>query len=103
MSIHPKTYNKENFIVFLKKNNVSENIITKFKELPETVTRSGDKFTLDVNSTWYNVDDTYYSFEMNYYSEELIEYLFSSKVFSDIEVCINNLTCDLLMRKYIIK
>lgn len=101
MSIHPKTYDKETFIGFLEKNNVSNNIITKFAKLPDTVVRSGDEFTLDVNSTWYNVGDTHYSFEMNYYSNDLIEYLFSSKVFEDIEICINNSLCELRIGHYI--
>lgn len=101
MCAYPKTYNKEDFLVFLEDNDVSEDIITKFVELPETVTRSGNVFTLDVDSTWYNVDDTHYSFELNYYSRELIEYLFASKVFTDIEVCINNLVCELRIANYI--
>lgn len=102
MSVHPHTYDKEGFINFLKKNNVINNVIDKFAKLPDTVVRSGgDKFTLDVNSTWYNIDDTHYSFEMNYYSKEEIEYLFSSKVFTDIEVCINNLICELSIGHYI--
>lgn len=101
MCVYPKTYNKEDFIGFLEKNNVGNNIIAKFAQLPDTVVRSGDKFTLDVNSTWYNVGDTHYSFEMNYYSKDLIEFLFSSKVFSDIEVCINNLICELRIGHYI--
>jgi len=91
MNAYPEKYNKEDFLIFLENNDVKEKIITKFAELPETVTRSGIVFTLDVDSTWYNVDDTYYSFEFNYYSKELIEYLFASKVFIDIEVCVNNL------------
>jgi len=101
MSVHPEIYNKEGFIDFLKNHAVSDDIITKFAKLPNTVVRSGEEFTLDVNSTWYNVGDTHYSFELNYYSNDLIEYLFNSKVFEDIEVCINNILCELVIGNYI--
>jgi len=103
MGVYPKKYKKEEFLIFLKKNNVSEIIINKFVELPETVKRNGNTFKLDVNSTWYSIGNTYYNFELNYYSEELVEYLFSSKVFSDIEVSVNYLLCELINNYYINK
>jgi hypothetical protein len=81
---------------------VSETIINKFNELPEKIERNKDKYELYINSTWYNVGNTFYSFELNYYSEELIEYLFNSKVFNDIELSINNLICELKNSKIII-
>ena len=96
METYPKKYTKAEFIKFLEKNNVNDNIITKFVELPEVVERSGYKYGLYINSTWYNTGNTHYNFELNYYSEELIEYLFNSKVFSDVEISINNLMCELL-------
>ena len=101
MSIHPEIYDKEGFINFLEKHDAGDVIITKFAKLPNTVVRSGDEFTLDVDATWYNVADTHYRFEMNYYSKDLIEYLFSSKVFTDIEISINNLICELRIAHYI--
>jgi hypothetical protein len=100
--IYPKKYSKEEFRKFLEKNNVSETIINKFNELPEKIERNKDKYELYINSTWYNVGNTFYSFELNYYSEELIEYLFNSKVFNDIELSINNLICELKNSKIII-
>lgn len=101
MTIYPKDYNnKQEFVKFLLKNGVSENVITKFNELPETVMRSNTEYNLYVHTIWYGDNDTHYTFEMNYYSEELIEFLFSSKVFDDIEVSINNLTCELINGKY---
>jgi len=96
MGIYPKKYTKAEFIKFLEKNNVGDNIITKFVELPEVVERNGHKYEFYINSTWYNTGNTHYNFELNYYSEELIEYLFNSKVFSDVEISINNLMCDLM-------
>lgn len=101
MGIHPKQYSRENFFSFLNKNNVSETIIDKFVDLPETVLRNENRFELYINITWYNIDDTHYNFELNYYSEELIEFLFTSKVFNDIEVSLNYLLCELIEKGYI--
>lgn len=95
-TISSKTFDKEGFITFLNKININENTINKFKELPEKVERSGSTFELYINSIWYDKEDTYYTFEINYYSHELIEYLFGSKVFTDINICINNLLCELM-------
>jgi hypothetical protein len=99
----PKKYSKEKFLIFLEKYNVSDEIVEKFLELPEEIQRSGSTFKLDVNVTWYDGGNTYYEFELNYYSEELIEYLFSSKVFKNIGISINNLLCELINAKYISK
>jgi hypothetical protein len=101
MCVYPKKYDKEDFLNFLEKNNVNDTIISKFVELPETIVRSGNTYKLDINSTWYGVGDTFYNFELNYYSEELVEYLFNSKVFNDIELNINYLMCELMNRKLI--
>lgn len=95
MGVYPKRFTKEEFLVFLKKNHVNNSIIDKFLSLPETVKRRGSIFKLDINITWYSTGNTFYNFELNYYSEELVEYLFSSKVFNDIEVSINYLQCEL--------
>jgi len=103
MSIYPKQYTRENFFSFLLKNNVSETIINKFVNLPEAVLRDENKFDLFINVTWYSAGDTYYNFELNYYSEELIEFLFNSKVFNDVEISINYLLCELIENKYITK
>lgn len=96
MTAFPKMYTKEKFIEFLQKNNVNDGIITKFAELPERITRSGQIFDLYINVTWYNIGNTHYEFEINYYSENLIEYCFNSKVFNDVEFSINYLLCELM-------
>lgn len=103
MEVIPKEYCKETFIEFLRKNNVSDNIIEKFILLPENVMRKNKEFKLYVASTWYSTDTTYYNFELNYYSEELVEYLFTYKIFTDIEKSINFLLCELINNKYIVK
>ncbi len=96
MNTYTKKYNKEDFLKFLEKNNVNDVIISKFVELPECVMRCGNKYNIYINVTWYNIGNTHYEFEINYYSEELIEYLFGSKVFKDVEFSINNLLCELI-------
>ena len=68
METYPKKYTKAEFIKFLEKNNVNDNIITKFVELPEVVERSGYKYGLYINSTWYNTGNTHYNFELKRYS-----------------------------------
>jgi hypothetical protein len=103
IKIFPQKYNKKDFKLFLKKNNVDDNTIRKFVQLPESVKHSGNTYNLDISATWYNIGNTYYTFELNYYSEELIEYLFSLKVFKDIKISINNLLCELINANYIKK
>lgn len=101
MRIHPQKYTKEEFVDFLKRNNVNDTIINKFLKLPKTVKYGGNKYEIYINSTWYNIGKTYYNFELNYYSEEQIEFLFGSKVFGDVELSINNILYELTNAKLI--
>jgi hypothetical protein len=101
MGVYPKKYTKEDFIKFLKKINLSDKIISKFVELPECIIRNGSEYELYIYSTYYTGGKKYHHFELNYYSENLIEYLFNSKVFTDVEVSINNLMCELMNAKLI--
>jgi len=101
MGVYPKKYNKNEFLEFLEKINVNDDIINKFIKLPETVEHNGNTFKLDINSIWYSIGDTFYNFELNYYSNELVEYLFSSKVFCSVETSINYLLCELVDKKYV--
>ena len=103
MQIFPVAYSKEGFIEFLQKNHVNETIIEKFKFLPEIVKKNNHLYKLNILCTWYNTGDTYYNFELNYYSEDQIEYLFSFKVFTNVETSIDNLICDLIEGKFIEK
>jgi len=96
MKVYPQRYGREDFIKYLQKINASETTINKFNELPEIIERTGSTYKLYINVTWYNVGNTHYSFELNYYCEELIEYMFNSKVFPDVEHSINNLLCELM-------
>lgn len=100
MKIYPKQYSRDDFLNFLIKNNVGEAIISKFVDIPEVVLRNEDKFDLYINVTWYSAGATHYNFELNYYSEDLIEFLFNSKVFQDVEISINYLLCELINGGY---
>lgn len=100
MGVYPSQYSKEDFLErFLEKNNVSEIIINKFVALPEKID-NGHDYELYINVVFCSVGNTSYSFELNYYSEELVEYLFNSKVFNDIEISINYLLCELIDKGY---
>ena len=97
MGVYPSQYSREDFIKkFLKKNNVSDGIVSKFVALPEKIIIDNHDYDIYVNVTFISVGDTCYNFELNYYSEELVEYLFNSKVFNDVEVSINYLLCELI-------
>jgi hypothetical protein len=103
MGVYPTGYNKEKFIEFLQKNHVNEDIIEKFNDFPVSVTKNNYIYRLNIICTWYSIGNTFYNFEFNYYSEELNEFLFSYKVFTDVEESINNLLCDLIAGKYVTK
>ena len=104
MHIHPNQYNKKEFIEnFLKKNNVNDTIISKFVDLPEKIIVDDHEYEIYINVTFFNIDDTFYNFELNYYSEEHIEFLFNSKVFQNVNICINYLMCELIEKKHLIK
>lgn len=104
MGVYPSQYNREEFIKkFLKKNNVSDTIITKFVELPEKIIIDNHEYDLYVNVTFFSAADTFYDFEINYYSEELVEFLFNSKVFHNVEVSINYVICELIDKEIISK
>ena len=101
MGVHPKKYNKEEFLKYLKRNKVNIEIINTFAKLPETIESTGTTFKLDVNTTWYSYGNSYYTFELNYYSEDVVEYLFNLKVFNDVGVSINYLLCELINNGFI--
>ena len=103
MEVTPREYSKETFIDFLHKNNVSDTVIEKFKQLPEKLTSTHKEFKLYIASAWYDTGNTYYNFELNYYSEELVEYLFTYKIFTDVEKSINFLLSELINNGYIAK
>jgi len=103
MGVFPKGYEKDEFIKFLQNINVSNSTIEKFKKIPEYLTYKNSEYKLNIISTWYGIDNTYYTFELNYYSEKLVEFLFTYKIFTDVDKSINYLLCELIKDKYITK
>lgn len=101
MGVYPSNHTKTTFFDSLKYHNLDDKVVSKFKSLPEIVSRKGDKFELQIVSTFISVGDMSYNFEMNYYSDNLVEYLFNTKVFGDIETSINFLLCELTENNYI--
>lgn len=95
MKLLQTNYSKKNFLEFLKNNNFNDIIINKFIKLPENIYHNGNKFKLYIEYIDFNPINIENKFEINYYSEELIEFLFNSKVFNDVELSINNLICNL--------
>ena len=100
MGVYSSDYDKEGFLKYIKKNKVNNEVIIRFEKLPDVIKRNGDEFKLQVVYTFIGVTPTGYDFEMNYYSEDLVEYLFNSKVFHDVEVGVNYLTCELIEKGF---
>lgn len=84
-------YTKDNFIKFLKEIGINNENISKFNSLPKKIKKSGLTYDLFIQTIKYEKDDHYYEFELNYYSDNHIEYLFTNKVFKDVNLSINNL------------
>ena len=101
MGVYSSENNKNEFLKYLKKIRANDKIISKFEKLPEVVQRNGDEFKLQVTHTFISVSPTGYNFELNYYSEDLVEYLFNSKIFGDVELSINYLLCELINSNYL--
>jgi len=96
MNITPKTYTKEEFLDNLINIQTNCNIVNKYHKLPEQISVKNNKYIIYINVTKYGTKNPTYNYEFNYYSEELVEFLFNSKVFSSVELSINNLLCDLM-------
>lgn len=101
MGVEQSEFNKKEFIGFLLENEVSDKIIKMFEEIPEILHKNDAKYNLVIQTRWYDVGKTYREFEMNYYSEKIMEYLFSFKVYTDIELSITHLECELRIKGFI--
>ena len=103
MGVYPSKYNKNEFVDFLKKCNVPSNVINDFNSLPIAIKYNKNTYKLDINCTWYSIGNTFYNFELNYYSEDIIEFLFPSKVYSNVELSINHLLSEINNNPNLIK
>lgn len=95
MAAHSKEYTKNQFIKFLNKNNINISVIKKVKLFPETVKKNGGKYDLYIKVTWYDDNKTYYEFEFNYYDTARIEFLFTIRIYTNIDVSVTNLLTEL--------
>jgi hypothetical protein len=98
-NISHSKFTKREFILFLEENNVSPELIIKFSKFPETLKCGNNVFTLNIELIFNGAGNTSYGFELNYYCKELIEFLFNYKIFSNIELSINYLACEINKRK----
>jgi len=101
MGVEQNEFNKKEFMGFLLKNEVSNEIIKRFENIPEILYKNDTKYNLVVQMRWYDLEKTHREFEMNYYSEKIMEYLLSFKVYTDIELSINYLECELRIKGFI--
>lgn len=76
---------------FLSSINIEENIINKIDEFPDFLNVDCDDYDLFINISPINIIDNQYNYELNYYSYNNSEFLFTPKVFSDIEISIYTL------------
>lgn len=76
---------------FLSSVNIEENIINKIDEFPDFLNVDCDDYDLFINISPINIIDNQYYYELNYYSYNNSEFLFTPKVFSDIEISIYTL------------
>lgn len=103
MTTHPTLFNKNEFIKFLNKINIAEELIEKFNKLPNFVEKDGIKYELNTMLTYNSSDETSYGFELNYYSNKIMEFIFNYKIFDDFEESINYMICELFREGYIDK
>ena len=93
--VKQRDYNKIEFAKILNKFGVEEDVIADFNRIPETITVNGEVFKLMIQTRQYTNKNPHYEFEFNYYSERIIEFLFGFKVFTNVEISINYLLCEL--------
>lgn len=101
MGVKQRNYKRDEFINFMKKCGVGNEIISDFIGIPETIIKDGDKYHLIIISRWYDTGKTHYEFELNYYSSKLMEYLFSLKIYKDVEISVIHLIKELKKMGYL--
>ena len=98
MNAQPKNPDRKSFIEILEKNNVNQDTIDRFKALPETIVEGDSTYKLNVVMTYYSGGKSYYNYELNYYCVDTLEFLLTYKIFSNVEISINHLECELKAR-----
>jgi len=82
---------KIELIEFLNSINIDENIINKINEFPDFLNIDNDNYDLYINITPIDTKSNQFNYELNYYSYNNSEFLFTPKVFSNIEISIYTL------------
>lgn len=101
METYPKKYNKITFTEYLEKINTSTQLLERFERLPAMLIHNNIEYELNVIKTYYAGDGSYFNFELNYYSDDILEFLFTYKIFQDIEDSVNYLECELINENFI--
>lgn len=95
MNKEPRIFTKEEFIGYLKKNNVNNNTIQRVENLPNEIIQGGEIYGLNINTSWNGSGTTIYEFELNYYSYIKYEFLLPYKIYSDIDTSLNVIECEI--------
>lgn len=95
MGVYPKLFNKESFVKYLRKIKINEEIIERLSNLPDEVLYDNVWYKLYIATRWYSGGKTHYEFELNYYSEEMVKFLLNIEPYSDIEISLNHIECEL--------
>ena len=76
MSTQPKKYTKEEFVEFLKKNLISDELISEIEKIPLTYE---DNYNLNIVVS--NIDNgSSYTYELNYYDNNNLKYAFKHSI-----------------------
>jgi hypothetical protein len=92
--MYPKKQTKEEFVQFLIEKNKIDNDkdIERVNQLKESVEYNEKVYNL-------NIIVTDNQFEVNYYNKQNIEFLIPYKTFTDLELCLNFIECELNRKK----
>lgn len=101
MEAYPKKYTIKTFIEFLSENNETIPLIERIEKLPPTLIHENIEYNLNIVKTYYVGDGSYFNYELNYYSNNSLEFLFTYKIFQEIEDSVHHLECELQNEKFI--
>ena len=96
----PKTFKKQELIRYLMDNGVVNGMLIRLENLPDILHVNNYDYVFNAITTWRERGHTYHEFELNYYSEENMEFLFTYKIFNDVEVSLNFLECELAKKGF---
>lgn len=89
-----KTFNKKEFIKFLKVSNVDKALLERVEKLPKLVHKNKTDYKININYDYLDKEEVQ-QFEINYYSNKLYEFLFPYKIHEDLESSLDNIEKEL--------